>query len=252
MNVEGALYLGWDVGAWHCKPLKGKSCDALVVLRTSHEGELSLAGSRRDNMRELLAKYSGNVLIREMVHFCGVEIASGTHLTIAIDTPLGWPRAMIDLVTEGRIGGVPATDGQNAYTRRETELALVRERRQPLSTVRDQIGSQSTKAIHFLHAAHLQEKSPGVWEGGDGAKLRVRAIETYPAVVQFNKKFEEQHQTLLTTIKSASKSTVDDDQDDEEDALTCALVAYLFALGAVSAVPECVPRGEGWIMRPKT
>jgi len=75
---------------------------------------------------------------------------------------------------------VSEKDGQNPYTRRQTELDLIQRGLAPLSSVRDMIGRQSTKAIHFLRAANLELKPGAIWR--KAGSIEVSAMETYPAV----------------------------------------------------------------------
>jgi len=125
---------------------------------------------------------SGPALIEQMLRLCGLNDPPLSDVVIAIDTPLGWPAAMMRLVQGGPPAFVSEADGENPYTRRATELALIRRGFAPLSAVRDMLGSQSTKGLHFLRAANLPEVSPGVWRTTDEAGRTVTAIETYPAV----------------------------------------------------------------------
>ncbi len=91
---------------------------------------------------------TGLPLVRRMLALCNLTDASSFDLTIAIDTPLGWPEAMLRLVCGGEPTSLyPTTTGFNPYTRRETEIELVKRGYQPLSAVRDMLGSQSTKGI---------------------------------------------------------------------------------------------------------
>lgn len=244
--------IGWDVGAWNCD--EGDSRDALVILADGREGQPTAAGRPwRGNLRPILDEKSGGKLLLEMMRVCGVEPASAFRATIAIDTPLGWPSAMIELVVHGRPGSVPKKADLNPYLFRRTELSLFGRDHRPLSAVRDMIGSQSTKGIHFLKKAGLLRKAAGVWEASY-AQGSVAAVEAYPAPCLKSATVRELFSTL---VGSAAISNVcargKHVRADVEDAVRCAAVAWLFAnepgklLGPDGAVPE----EEGWIWLPE-
>jgi hypothetical protein len=145
------LRMGWDVGGWHCDQNR-KSRDALVLLEALDVVLQPLGRPWRGNLRVELATLTGVRLICKMLELCGLDELGPFDLTIAIDTPLGWPQAMLDLATGGGPTCVPEDDDLNPYTRRVTEIDLVTRGcgYRPLSAVRDMLGSQSTKGIHFL------------------------------------------------------------------------------------------------------
>jgi hypothetical protein len=145
------LRMGWDVRGLHCDRNKN-SRDALVLLEATNDGLEALEKWRR-NLRDVLVALTGTPLICEMLALRGLRQAGPLDLTIAIDTPLGWPQAMLCLANGGQPTHVPQDDDMNPYTRRATEVNLVQRGYRPLSTVRDMLGSQSTKGIHFLQAA---------------------------------------------------------------------------------------------------
>ncbi|HEV2547009.1 MAG TPA: hypothetical protein VGU20_06720 [Stellaceae bacterium] len=241
------LWMGWDVGGWHCDRNK-LSRDALVLLEPV-DGELRAIGKWRGNLRGALVTLSGVPLVREMLALCQLREAGSFDLTVAIDTPLGWPRAMLRLASGGERTPVPEDDRLNPYTRRDTELDLIRRGYQPLSAVRDMLGSQSTKGIHFLRAASLPTTSCGVWRAeSDG--VSVTAIETYPAVARKSAPLASRCGEMLQTapFSSPSGGVI----PDVEDALVCALLAHLFSdPGGVEPVPPTAPEIEGWIILPR-
>lgn len=243
------LFLGWDVGGWHCDRNK-LSRDALVLLGLNGKAPVPIGRPWRGNLRSLFTSQIGDHLIGSMLRLCGFDVEEPYSLTIAIDTPLGWPVAMLDLVCGGPPVPVGPSDGENLYTRRRTELELVRQGHTPLSAVRDMLGSQSTKGIHFLRAAGLEEHSIGIWSGSSGER-EITAIETYPAVALSRGRAAELHSgatSLLTS--SAGNGQL---HDDVRDALACAVVAYLFSECAeeVEDIPTDVPAQEGWIVLPR-
>jgi hypothetical protein len=148
---------------------------------------------------------------------------------------------------------VPEDDEMNPYTRRETEVDLVRRGFHPLSAVRDMRGSQSTKGIHFLRAAELCLSSRGVWTSQQDG-LSVTAIETYPAVASKNPVVSTQCAQMLAqppfqSLGSGSGRV----HKDIEDALICGLIAHLFSdvTSGIEPVPPGAPELEGWIILPR-
>src|ERR1700730_12667812 len=114
------LRMGWDVGGWHCDQNKN-SRDALVLLDVPDE-VLQPPGKWRGNLRGVLAALTGVPLICEMLALCGLRDVGLFDLTIALDTPLGWPQAMLRHARGGGTTQVSENDEMNPYTRRETEV----------------------------------------------------------------------------------------------------------------------------------
>ena len=244
-------FVGWDVGGWHCDK-NASSRDALVVVG-HRAGQVAVEGKAwRGNLRSTLMACSGGALVSDMLALCGVGVEAVTEVVIAIDTPLGWPSAMMRLAQGGAASFVSGSDGENPYTRRETELALIKRGFAPLSAVRDMLGSQSTKGLHFLRAAGLQEISTGVWSYTDGTGRTVTAIETYPAVALQAERLRRLQADVLSRTEGGLNIGGRPMHDDVRDALACALVAAMFAEGPamIEPVPAEVPAGEGWIILP--
>lgn len=185
-----------------------------------------------------------------MTGLCGVKVDGAEEVHLAIDAPLGWPEAMVELVTRGQIRTVPSKDGQNPYTRRATELDLVRQGHSPLSTVRDMIGSQSTKAIYFLNRAGLQAQTDATWSRQSPGY--VTAFETYPAVALKSTACAAVHGPLMSALLS-SHAIRPKAHDDLRDALACAVVAFLAATrpDQIQWPPADYPAPEGWIILPR-
>jgi hypothetical protein len=73
---------------------------------------------------------------------------------------------------------------ENPYVFRRTEQTLVErglflKGRTPLSTVRDMIGSQSSKGLYFLRKSSMKQRAPAVWYSQGWT-----AIESYPTPVR--------------------------------------------------------------------
>lgn len=245
------VFVGWDVGGWHCDK-NASSRDALVIAAL-HDREVVVVGKPwRGNLRSVLMADTGPMLLSAMLGLCGLDAEPVTEIIIAIDTPLGWPSAMMRLAQGGATSSVSAADGENPYTRRATELALIQRGYAPLSAVRDMLGSQSTKGLHFLRAASLQEVSCGVWRRADRTGRSTTAIETYPAVALQMDSLRTLQAEVLDRTEGGLRTGGKPLHDDIRDALACALVAYLFSEtpALIEPVPQRVPDGEGWIILP--
>ena len=100
------------------------------------------------------------------------------------------------------------------------------------------IGSQATKGMHTLAKFAPHRTSCGVWTD----TRHLVAIEAYPSACKKSQTMALLRQSYATL-----------DHEDMTDALTCALVAYLFdqKREALAAPDADVPLGEGWIWVPR-
>lgn len=241
------LFLGWDVGAWNCDRNR-ESRDAVCALEVGASGPRVVGQPWRGNFRDLLVAHEGSALIDALLRRLDVATDRTRHLTVAIDTPLGWPRRMIELVTTGAVVEVPPEADKNPYLFRAQDLALFTKGHRPLSMVRDMIGSQSTKGIHFLQRARLLPAGTGVW-GRDSTV----AIETYPAAAVRDVEVARlTSQLLADLIGRENKQRSDAWQADIRDAISCALVALLHRSQPerLEAPDEGADATEGWIWLP--
>ncbi len=231
-----SVFLGWDVGGWNCDR-NALSRDAIIIL----DAGLRILGEPwRGNLRQTIAEAkTTRDWIRALFGLCGADApAEPFRATLAIDTPLGFSREFVALVSERRCADSPDGSDDNRYLFRETERHVLRRGKRPLSAVKDMIGSQATKGMHALAKFAPIIESCGVWT--DGRSLT--AIETYPSVCRRTPRvvgFLDGRPTL----KHA----------DCQDARVCALVAYLFATDRKALEPpgEDVSEGEGWIWVPR-
>jgi len=242
--------IGWDVGGWHCD--NNASRDALVVLEVigSHADRI---GFYRGNLRQELVLPRGVDLIRRFFNLCEIEPPEKFDLTIAIDTPLGWPDSFVSMISGGAQVQIPFIDADNPYTRRRTEIEIIRkgfraadgQTLRPLSPVRDMIGSQATKGIHFLRSVGLVAISPGIFHATT-SNVSVTAFEGYPALAKATKNSAFAH-----IMQECGRT---DDHKDVQDALACAVVAHLYAdmRDQIEDVPEKEALlSEGWIFYPR-
>jgi hypothetical protein len=239
-------YIGWDVGGWNCDRNR-TSRDALCVL-TGDLDNLNLAGSPwRRNLRSALVAQDG--VLPAVLEKVGIELREGDNVTWAIDTPLGWPKAFRQLICpNGDTVDVPQEADGNPYLFRQTELWLFRHGFRPLSAVRDMIGSQSTKGIHFLRRCGFNCENVGIWRANGHT-----TIETYPTPVQESPRSQAALARLQVGLLQQAAAAGVNALSDVEDSLWCALVAVMFALDRESlcAPGANVPADEGWIWIPK-
>lgn len=245
-------FVGWSVGAWNCDDAKRQ--DALVVLHEGVDG-VEIAGMpMRGNVRNILVGAHREELIRKLLGVCSVGSTNGLRVMLAIDAPLGWPVAFVDLFTTRRAIDVPVTVDDNPILFRATERALLTLGHRPLSPVRDMIGSQSSKAIHFLKRVGFAPISPGVWRVVSPRTSSVyEAIETSPAIAKRSPTLAEAFAALVDDPR-LDAATEDDKRArlDLDAALWSALVARRFVKFRETffAPRSAVPPDEGWIWIP--
>jgi hypothetical protein len=248
-----ALFIGWDVGAWHCD--SSRSQDALVVLSQNGVigrpwwGNLKHEIHKKDHptFRSLIASLCGSSRI-EKVEF---------EVVLAIDATLGFPTDFIELSSldsygrKGEAREVGEDFQQNPYLFRYTERRLAEMGFTPLSAVNHQIGSQATKALHLLRYYGFKIKELGVWSQ---TQEKVTAIETYPVVCKTSKKAIELKERFdKTLISDGNISKPLHQKKDEDDALWCAIIAKLFHENQLEKPNKAreVSRQEGWIWVPE-
>jgi len=151
---------------------------------------------------------------------------------------LCFSEAFIQLVTQSKAAASIEASNTNPYLFRRTEHYLFELGLSPFSAIKDMIGSQATKGMHVLARFTPKIVECGVWS--DDSSLT--AIEAYPSAC----KRSETIQALRQPYPALSHA-------DCEDALTCALVASLFAEKRSALMPpeaDVTPR-EGWIWVPR-
>lgn len=243
-------FLGWDVGAWNCNK-RSKSQDALAVL-ADNDGLLALQGKVfRGPLRTEIAEVA--TVASLLKAHCGIETQPNDTFYIGIDTPLGLPEAVQWHVNMSSLPEkVESRASHNPYLYRKTEQLLAEKQFPPLSAIKDMIGSQFTKGLHFLRKLNLERQSEpvGVWASGN-----VTALEVYPATCKptdtkgYVCRGSEFVQSLFSNVQGAKELPT----SDEQDAVYCALIAYLFATARERLVtpPADIPVSEGWIWYPK-
>jgi hypothetical protein len=236
LSQPAAYFIGWDVGGWNCDTNRD-SRDAIVIL----DSTLAIAGKPwRGNLRKFINEASSTgEWIRQLFALCTADHpGDAVRAILAIDTPLGFSEAFVGLVTGLKCVGPVEEFRANPYLFRETERHLFRHGLTPLSAITHQIGSPATKGMHVLAKFAPQLTQCGVWT--DGACLT--AIEAYPSACKTS-----------DTMHELWRRYPELDHPDKRDALTCALIAYLFASrpDTLSIPDRAVPISEGWIWVPK-
>ena len=219
------------MGAWNCDK-NTKSRDAIVILDSNLE---PVGNPWRGNLREYINEAdSSSEFVHKLFKLCEATPPALMSITLAIDTPLGFSEDFISLVTGLKPVKIVGNSSTNPYLYRQTEHYLFEQGQRPLSAIIHMIGSQATKGMHVLAKFAPNVKSCGVWTGD---KI-LTAIETYPTACKGS-----------STIKELQDKTPAYPHNDENDALTCALVAYLFSekRELLNAPPESVSKREGWI-----
>jgi hypothetical protein len=174
-SATSSFFIGWDVGAWNCDK-NGRSRDAIVILNDSR----AIVGQPwRGNLREcIVSAEKTKDWLKALFEKCREEYPlQALSVTMAIDTPLGFSDEFVSLVTGIDWHDPHQTSGRNRYLFRRTERHLFDRGLKPLSSIKDMIGSQSTKGMHVVAKFAPYIESCGAWSDRQG----FHAIETYLA-----------------------------------------------------------------------
>jgi hypothetical protein len=251
MAEQHKIFIGWDVGGWNCD-YNPKSRDALVIL---DEDRTLLGVPWRGNLRTTINQSTSTEdFIRNLLVLCRVDKLELDTLktTLAIDTPLGFSRPLIDLLISGQTAPSIGLASENPYLHRQTEHFLFKMGLSPLSPIKDMIGSQATKGMHVLRRFAPAQQTCGVWT--DGRWLQ--AIEAYPSACKRSRCIDQLRAPFFEQVSAADPSSRQFisalGHVDLQDALTCALLGWLFEYDPESLaqpLPDIDPV-EGWIFVP--
>ncbi|MFD3301456.1 hypothetical protein [Aquipseudomonas alcaligenes] len=246
VTASSVLFIGWDVGAWNCDK-NPSSRDALVVL----DSQRTLMGKPwRGSLRRMINQSADtDDFLRRLLGLCGLEgHDQPVPVVLAIDTPLGFSQGFIDLLVNGYAADTIDRSSENPYLFRRTERMLFQLGLSPLSALKDMIGSQATKGMHVLARFAPQIEACGIWTDG----IRLRAIEAYPSACKHSPSMTELHQEFGIKGQTSGDFPEGFQHGDQLDALTCALIAWLFHFQPEKLLqPEpSVPVKEGWIFAP--
>lgn len=243
------IFIGWDVGGWDCDR-NPRSRDALVVLDSNRQ----LIGEPwRGNLRRSInGSCDSKVFLSTLLGLCSIPVSGpAPSALIAIDAPLAFPARFAEMVNGMDVPGRIWASSSNPYIYRETERFLISHGHRPLSPVKDMIGSQATKAQHVVRRFAPELLNDGVWTD----KQVLTVIEAYPSVAHKSPKFNELREQFIIWVNSDAEAgwPIGFDHSDQVDALSCALVGWLFVHSPTSlAQPaENIPLEEGWIWVPE-
>lgn len=236
MTMAANYFIGWDVGGWNCEKNKD-SRDAIVVI---DENKQVVGRPWRGNLRGTIAACkTATEWVQGVFALCRADAPQvNSVVTVAIDTPLGFPADFLGLVQRGQWAEPDRDSGNNGYLYRRTERLLHAKGKTPLSAIKDMIGSQATKGMHAVAKFAPRRRGCGVWWDGGG----FIAIETYPGACRETSVIKEQLGGLPTL-----------QPQDCQDALVCALIARLFSRSPEILQPptDDVIQSEGWIWLPR-
>jgi hypothetical protein len=242
------FFLGWDVGGWNCDR-NFASRDAIVILDSSR----TMVGRPwRGNLRTCINEFTdARHWIRTLFELCRATLPAGSiRCIMAIDTPLGFPSALADLMSGDGYTALLEDSSANPYLFRVTEQFLFEQGLRPLSPVKDMIGSQATKGMHVLAKMRVPRIHAGLWVDGDWLAV----IETYPAPCKNSALINSLLQPFIIGRADTGETLWFDQirHADMADALICALVAYCFDVrrDELARPIENVPEIEGWIWLP--
>lgn len=215
-----------------------------------------------------------------------VELACASNTT-ALDAPFGWPRAMVNAVSEWTPGGRWSRPKDRAFRLRATDehikstvahevgrrSAPARQGVDPLSVSSDKIAMAAWRVCGVLDS--LGPKCSIVTDIlGTTLKDGPHVVEAYPAAAlamwsvdrtgykAAKDEAVERRRAMIATIKAKLRrplrwtgalESICSATDHALDAFVCALVARSAALGEVHAVPDehrDDARKEGWIALP--
>jgi hypothetical protein len=245
--VVTEYFVGWDVGGWNCSKNRN-SRDAIAILDS--QGQIVGLPWRGNLSSTIHVSSNQQEFINALFTLCKTEYSKG-HVTLAIDTPLGFSQGFCDLIA-GKVNDCDTASALNPYLFRYTERYLAEWGYTPLSPIKDMIGSQATKGIHTLAKFIPTIKQTGIWQDNN-----LTSIEAYPSPCARSALiFDLQRKAGLNWV-------VDEDGDDQIcdnrlptqdhlDAFVCALIAKLFVdkPETLKFPDEETPKHEGWIFLP--
>ena len=205
-------------------------------------------------------------LVRHTAELIESEASSPT--LIALDAPLGWPRALAEVLPTHFAGRAPRFTANEMFRRRTDDVVKEKLNKQPLDVGADKIARATHAALRFLDL--LRETTglavPLAWSPGDATG--VSAIEVYPAatLIAYGLLPSRSYKESTTQSKNERCELVDELADIVElgaaarsemvarhdllDAVVCVVAGVDFAEGSVvaptSEVLEQAMR-EGWI-----
>jgi len=243
--VKPVLALGWDVGGW-----VGRKQGVAVATFGDHG--LEWRGTAAFRLADFPTPGWSLLDLLRMAWPEAPEDALENHrVVLAIDAPLGFPRAFKKLLETGEAPPFPpdAPEIQNPLAYRDCDRHIWQTfSKKPLSASFDKLGNNATLAMHHARRlARLHDARVLPFDPPDEAHHTI--LEVYPALSKVPKDTccYPPIQRFLPADSVAAT--------DECDACICALMALAFAMNGTRAeLPPLVGPGgscnvvdEGWI-----
>lgn len=187
-------FIGWDVGAWHCeKNQKSKDC-ICVIEAGSNKVVMEKRKCIRNQFNDCKTVYDFLNKYFDDKTSLKTSFSSDDTMIFAIDAVFRWPIGIQQLFCD-TLPEFPESGAiKNVMLYRYTER-FVSDIHKPRSAVQDMIGSQSTKIMYFLQKYEFKQgEELGVWETNEG---KIKAIETYPAVLGGQKEHTDNNDSEL-------------------------------------------------------
>jgi len=170
---------------------------------------------------------------------------------IALDAPLGWPRALGKQLSNHKAGHVIKIEANQLF-RRVTDVEIKnRLGKQPLDVGSNLIARTAFAALTLLDQIRQSTGQPIPLAWTPEEKERWRAIEVYPAATRIAHGASDVGGSLAglgELLDCSEVSSTLKKSKDTVDAAVCALAAADFLLGRVTApVDDETAQVEGWI-----
>lgn len=186
-------------------------------------------------------------LAREWLHEC-------ESVLIALDAPLGWPRAL-GAALQGHVAGAALGKEPHELFRRATDDEIkFRLGKRPLDVGADRIARTAAAALRLLDCLRREtgRPIPLAWTPDEDATWR--AIEVYPAATRIAHGAADQGGSLAGLDDLLDCSAVEPSvlaREDAVDACVCVLAAADFLRGRAVSPPNLeTALLEGWIWVP--
>lgn len=249
------ISIGWDVGGW-----RGTKQGVAVVSASRSSAPRWCGPARTTTAAELLAN-GLDELLRDTALGPAATVLREHRVVLAIDAPLGFPRAFRQLVASAwgaNVDAIADAEIDDPFAYRECDRYIASKYgKRPLSASFDRLGNNATVAQALL-ARWRSELGLRVLPFDEHDPDRPVAIEVYPALSK---------EQPRTRARSASRPWADHFPSpppslgsDEYDACLCALLGLAFdPLGIELGLPRLVDpptalqssaRNEGWIFAP--
>ncbi len=243
-----ALAIGWDVGGW----LGKKQAVAVIAVETG--GTWHHLGASAPFSLRGRTEFSVLDLVRTAWPEAPEDALGGRDVVVAIDAPLSFPRAFVDLLA-GAAGERPTSDEEiaNGLAYRDCDRFIHGEhQKKPLSASFDKLGNNATVAMVLSRQWGAGVEPFVVLPSERLTHPRRELIEAYPALMKTRGVVVDHVRALLP---SESRDVGDHLTQDQQDAAICALVALAHLGIADRQLPSLVgpvagQSADGWIYAP--